>query len=54
MTFLTRGTKSGAAQGMNEAVATAHGAHWAFLFAGVLSLVVVVLAPFLKRVPSAE
>ncbi len=36
MTFLTRGTKSGAAQGMNEAVATAHGAHWAFLFAGVL------------------
>ena len=54
MTFLTRGTKSGAAQGMNEAAATAHGAHWAFLFAGVLSLVVVVLAPFLKRVPSAE
>ena len=54
MTFLTRGTKSGAAQGMDEAAATAHGAHWAFLFAGVLSLVVVVLAPFLKRVPSAE
>ena len=54
MTFLTRGTKSGAAQGMNEAAATAHGAHWAFLFAGVLSLVVVVLAPFLKRVPSGE
>jgi len=54
MTFLTRGTKSGAAQGMNEAAATAHGAHWAFLFAGALSLVVVVLAPFLKRVPSGE
>ena len=54
MTFLSRGTKSGAAQGMNEAAATAHGAHWAFLFAGVLSIVVVVLAPFLKRVPSAN
>ena len=39
---------------LREAAATAQGAHWAFLFAGVLSLVVVVLAPFLKRVPSAE
>ena len=39
---------------MNDAAATAHGAHWAFLFAGVLSLVVIVLAPFLKRVPSTE
>ena len=54
MTFLSRGTKAGLAQGMNDVAATAHGAHWAFLFAGVLSLVVIVLAPFLKRVPSTE
>lgn len=52
--FLTSGTKSGQAEGMSEAAATAQGAHWAFLFAGVLSLFVLVLAPLLKRVPAAD
>lgn len=51
--FLTRGTESGKAEGMSEAAATAQGAHWAFLFAGMLSLFVLVLAPLLKRVPAA-
>ena len=52
--FLTSGTKSGQAEGMSEAAATAQGAHWAFLFAGVLSLFVLVLAPLLKRVPAED
>ncbi len=49
--FLTRGTVAGMQSGMDEAAAIAQGAHWAFLFAGAASIVVLVLAPLLRPVP---
>ncbi|QCB29237.1 putative multidrug resistance protein EmrY [Corynebacterium endometrii] len=48
--FLTRGTATGAANGLDEAAATAQGASWAFMFAGCLALVACILAPMVKRV----
>ncbi|HAT6581985.1 TPA: multidrug efflux MFS transporter [Corynebacterium striatum] len=49
--FLTRGTVAGMQSGMDEAAVIAQGAHWAFLFAGAASIVVLVLAPLLRPVP---
>lgn len=48
--FLTRGTATGVANGLSESAATAQGASWAFMFAGCLALVAIVLAPMVKRV----
>lgn len=52
--FLTRGTQAGQEAGMDVAAATSQGTSWAFLFAGVVSLAVVALAPLLKPVRGAK
>lgn len=52
--FLTRGTESSMAAGQAADAATAHGAHWAFLFAGAVGIVACVLAPMVKRIPTTE
>lgn len=52
--FLTRGTQAGQDAGMDVAAATSQGTSWAFLFAGVVSLAVVALAPLLKPVRGAK
>ncbi|OFS21941.1 MDR family MFS transporter [Corynebacterium sp. HMSC04H06] len=52
--FLTRGTQAGRDAGMDVAAATSQGTSWAFLFAGVVSLAVVALAPLLKPVRGAK
>lgn len=46
---LTRGTQVALTTGETEAAATANGAHWAFVLAGVLSIVACVLTPLIKR-----
>lgn len=51
---LTRGTAAATANGHAIEYATARGAHWAFACAGVLSLVVLGLTPFIKRAGGAE
>lgn len=51
--FLTRGTESAIAAGQSVPAATAHGVHWAFLFAGVAVLVAVAMSPLIKRVDAA-
>lgn len=50
--FLTRGTQAAVASGAADAAATAQGARWAFLAAGVLALVACVLTPLIKRAES--
>lgn len=52
--FLTRGTQAGQDAGLDVAAATSQGTSWAFLFAGVVSLAVVALAPLLKPVRGAK
>lgn len=48
--FFTRGFQVGSADGLAEADATSQGTSWAFIFAGVLAIVVVILSPFITRV----
>ncbi len=48
--FLSRGTESGMAAGKSLEEATAQGTQWAFMFAGGLALVAVVVAFLVKKV----
>lgn len=52
--FLTRGTSAGIESGLTPAAATAQGAHWAFLFAAIVAVVIAVLAPLIKKAPVIE